>query len=500
MVLSSFLLAVSVWSVFLYYFHGLGDEYAPMMAFALSGLIGAAVGGVMSLLSRYEKKTMGRREALLLVALSWLLGALLSALPFFLWAWLEKPADPGHPFHEYINCYFEAMSGLTTTGATILSKMSDLPHSIHLWRAFTHWVGGLGIVVLFVAVLPSLGVGGKRLYRVEAPGPSPEGVHPQIHDTARVLWYIYLGLTVAEIVALRIAGMSWFDATCHTFGTLATGGFSTKDYSVGQFNSVAIDVIIIVFMVLAGLNFGLYYHLIQRKFKNVFGDVELRLYLGLLLVAGIIISLTLWNQPIRLTTGEEVGPSAGEAVRQGMFTTVSIQTTTGFCTADFNGWPFLARAILILLMFIGGSAGSTSGGIKVIRIWIAFRAILGQIEQAFRPSVVRPLKVGRTPIDTDMKYNTVAYVLGVIVLFALGSVLIMLFEPESHECDYGTAATASIATLCTIGPGLGKVGAVENYGWFTPGSKLVLTLLMLLGRLEIFAVIVLFTPRFWRTK
>ncbi|MHC4107662.1 MAG: TrkH family potassium uptake protein [Planctomycetota bacterium] len=472
-------------------------------ALFITGLLGGLAGGSAWFFTRKGSLHLGRREALLLVGMSWIAGAAFAALPFFLWAHLEFDAETAHPFKSYVDCYFEAMSGLSTTGATVLGTPADIesiPRGLLLWRAFTQWIGGLGIVVVFVAVLPSLGVGGKRIFQVEAPGPTPEGLQPQIRQTARVLLYIYLGLTVAEILTLWAARMPLFDALCHTFTTLATGGFSTRDASIGAYDSRAVDIIVIVFMVLAGVNFSLYFAVIRRKFKSLLRDPELLTYLTVLLIGSTVVALCLAGDPIATTTARSTEGTAGSAARYGVFTAVSVATTTGYCTADFNAWPFLAKAVLILMMFIGGSAGSTAGGIKVIRVWIAFKVLLSELERVFRPHVIRPVRVGNSIIDDELKLGTLAYVLGIVILFAVGSGAVMLIERVANEtaCDYTTAASASLACLCTIGPGLAKVGAIENYGWLTPYSKLILSVLMALGRLEVFAIIVLFTPRFWR--
>jgi trk system potassium uptake protein TrkH len=479
-------------------------ETAARVALFLAAGLGLAVGGALWLTLRRTTAHLGRREALLMVALSWLVGAALAAAPFLFWAHLVGEEMADHPFRTFINCYFEAMSGLTTTGATVLKDIEAVAPSLLFWRALTHWLGGLGIVLLFVAILPSLGVGGKRLFRIEAPGPEPEGVRPHIRDTARTLWYIYLGLTVVEILALILIGrLDLYHACCHTFATLATGGFSTRNASVGAHESLPVDVIIIIFMIFAGANFGLYYQVIRRKWKSFFGDTELRVYLSVMFIGALLVIGATWASvdPITLTTGEKVESNLGNSIRQGLFTTVAIKTTTGFCTADFNQWPFLARAVLVMLMFIGGSAGSTAGGIKVIRVWIAFRVMIAEVEKAFRPNVVRPIRVGGAKVDTDLKLSAIAFLVGIIVLFALGAGAVMLLEQAFGDgtCDFTTAATASVATLCTIGPGLGKIGAVENYGWLSDASKIVLSLLMALGRLEIFAILVLFTPRFWKS-
>ncbi|MDP7004774.1 MAG: potassium transporter TrkG [Phycisphaerales bacterium] len=443
--------------------------------------------------------SMGRREALLLVSTSWIVGAVVATLPFLIWA--RTASDANHPFRSIVNCFFEAMSGLTTTGATILTDISTVPAPLLFWRSMIQWLGGLGIVVLFVAVLPSLGAGGKKLFRVEAPGPEPEGVRPHIRETARILWLIYLCLTVVEIIAYWLAGMTWFDASCHALTTLATGGFSTQNASIGAYDSQIINIITIIFMVLAGANFGLYYAAVKGKLKVIWSDVEFRFYLFLLTAGSIIVIFSLLGsgQPLTATTGATEPISVGSAVTQGVFEVVSQQTTTGYATADFNTWPFVAKAVLIMLMFVGGCAGSTGGGIKVIRVWIALKVMLSELERSFRPNVVRPLKVGKSAIDPELKLATIAYVLGVLILFAAGLGTIMVLESGNPECTITTAATASVATICTVGPGLAKVGAIENYGWFSDASKIVLCVLMAIGRLEVFAVLVLITPRFWRS-
>lgn len=476
---------------------GAWSRHHPFWSLALSAAVVVALGAGLHYGVRTTDSSFGRREALLLVALSWIVGAAVAALPFGVWARLEGAAE--HAFFSPINCYFEAMSGLTTTGATVLTQIHTLPASLLLWRATTHWLGGLGIVVLFVAVLPTVGVGAKRLFQVEAPGPEPEGITPHIRETARVLWLIYLGFTVAQTIALRLAGMTWFDAVCHTFATLATGGFSTTDHSIGGHDPLAVNIIVVVFMVIAGVNFGLYYQLLHGRVRAVWRDAELRAYLLILGVSALFITICIAGEPIVLTTGERFAPSWTRALREGVFTTVSIQTTTGFCTADFDLWPFAAKAVLVLLMFVGASAGSTGGGIKVIRILIAFRVMAFELERAFRPHVVRPIKVGAAPITPELRQGTIAFVLGHILLFGAGTGALMLLEPRG-AIDMTTAATGSVACLCNIGPGLAKVGAVANYGWLSGSSKAVLSLLMALGRLEVFAILVLAHPRFWRSR
>lgn len=473
-------------------------EQMAVQALLVTAGLGGAIGLTMWLLGReMHDHFMGRREAMLLVALSWILGAALSGLPYFLWYWFGGAVMPDHPFRSPVACYFEAMSGLTTTGATVLSDVELVPRALLLWRAMTHWLGGLGIVVLFVAVLPSLGVGGKKLYQVEAPGPSQPGVRPRIRETARVLWLIYLSLTLAQTLALWAAGMTLFDAVCHTFATLATGGFSTWNASIGHYAANdMIQIIVIVFMVLAGVNFGLYYQALNRRWRDVLRDPELRLYLSIIAVCTALICLSVYGRSYILTTGEEVEYGFFGTVLMSLFQVVTIQTTTGFCTVDFNLWSFFPQAILVGLMFVGSSAGSTGGGIKVIRILICFKLLIAQIERVFRPAVVRPIRVGKASVDEEMQRSVLTYIITLLLLFVMGGVLIMLIEgPDVH---YLTAGTAAAATLNNIGPGLGLVGPVGNYGFFSDGSKLVMSALMALGRLEVYALLVLFLPSFWR--
>ena len=497
LVLSGVMCIVALWSA-IQVAGGQAEERAARNALFLAVAVGVLLSGVLRLAGGRFEGQLARREALLLVAAAWLVGAALAALPFRLWALLESgAADPA--FGSWINCYFEAISGITTTGATVLTRIETIPHSLLLWRATTHWLGGLGIVVLFVAVLPMLGVGSKRVFRVESPGPTPEGITPRIQEAARILWLIYLGLTGAEIVTLRLLGLSWFSSVCHTFATLATGGFSTLDASVGQMDSTAIDAALIVFMLLAGVNFGLYYQLIHRRWRSIRDDPELRTYLAILGVGCLIVVISIYRLPIVTTTGETVQPSVFAALRYGVFQVVSVQTTTGFCTAEFDHWPFVAKTTMVILMFVGASAGSTGGGIKVVRCLIAAKVLLAEIERVFRPNVIRPVRIGNSIVEPEQRLAAVSYLLGIAVLFALGTVLIKVLESD-RAIDMVTAATAAAATLNNIGPGLAEVSAVDNYAWFSAPTKVVMCLLMVIGRLEVFAIIVLFHPRFWRQE
>lgn len=478
-------------------------EWESAKALGWTVLTSAGLGVILWFAGKSEHfDNLGRREALLLVGVSWLLGAALSALPFYIYAHTIPETymvayDAAEPFRSFAGCYFEATSGLTTTGATVLTNIEGLPEGLLLWRALTHWLGGLGIVVLFVAVLPMLGMGGKRLFQVEAAGPKQQGVRPRISDTARILWFIYLAITLGLAVTLRGLGMPWFDSFCHAFSTIATGGFSTKNASAGYYDSAAIQWVLVVFMFLGGVNFGLYYRLVTRQWKPILQDVELRVYFGVMVTAIISLAVYLtWNEET-LTTGvvEKFGPD--EALRHAAFQAASIQTTTGFATVDFDLWSEFPKAVLMILAFIGGCAGSTGGGIKVVRVIIAFKAIWHELERVFRPNVLRPVRVNGAPVDESDRLSVVTYILSIALLVVIGLTVLLLIEPPK-EFYLDDAATATIACVFNIGPGYDHVGPIRNYGFFQPLSKVVLSLLMVLGRLEVFTLLVLLHWRFWR--
>lgn len=461
------------------------------------GLVGAFFVWWMTRPPRGGSEDVGRREALLLVALSWLLGAGYAALPFWVWAHLDDAVPPGHPFLNYVDCYFESMSGLTTVGASVLTDIEAVPHALLLWRAFTQWIGGVGIVVVFIAVLPSVGVGAKRLFFNEVSGPVDEGVMPTIRSTARVLLQIYSGMTAVLIVALLLCGMSSFDALCHALSTISTGGFSPKNASTGHYDSAAVDIVITIFMILGGVNFALYYHLLRRKYAEVLADRELRLYFGILAACTIVVAAGIVGRVVVKTTGEHVEAGVGYALQAAVFNVVSVQTTTGFATADFDRWPDEVRAVIAFVCILGGCAGSTAGGLKVIRLLIIIKALMAILERAFRPSVVRPVRIGRSIVDDEVQLACMGFAVGMVILHGVGTLLLYVFEPRG-TLDLTTAISANFSTFCNTGPGFGKVGPMANYGWMTDGSKITLSMMMLLGRLEIVTLVALVTPRFWR--
>ncbi len=499
------LVSLYEWAVFL---NGHREELLAAEAMASTAVVGAIAGGLLWWFTRQSPQGLHRKEAMLLTALSWLVGGLLAALPFYIWAQAGgyKATSPlGHEFTSFISCYFEAVSGLTTTGATVLGErglIEDLPGGLLLWRSLTHWLGGLGIVVLFVAVLPNLGVGAKRLFQTESSA-QESGVRPRIGETARILWLIYLGLTAAAATTFYLGGMSVFDAINHAFSVMSTGGYSTKNASIGHYDSFLIDWASVFYMILAGVNFVLFYRIVRGRWKQAFSDVELRWYLSMKVIVSLIITFNIWGDWIITSVpGKYVFGDLWQSARFAWFHTAALHTGTGFGTADYGPWPRLSLGLLFGLMLIGGCAGSTAGGIKVVRFVICVKVMWASIERAFRPNVVRSIKLGQNTIDDELKLGAMIYAMIMILLVALGTFALMLLEPAPENGGRGdilTCTTASLATIANVGPGMGYVNAVGHYGWFSGPSKLLLSLWMVLGRLEMYAVFVLFSWRFWRS-
>ena len=469
-----------------------------IVAFVVSVVVCLVLGTIALLIGRRAQapEDFHRKEAIAVVGLGWLLCGLLGALPYIFSGVL---ADLCHGWFDIsTSAAFESISGFTTTGASIFPRPEELPRAILFWRSLTHWLGGMGIVVLFVAILGQIGPSAKFLFSSEVPGPVAESVRPRIRQTALLLWKIYVAISLAEVACLMVGGMNVFESLCHTFGTMATGGFSTQNSSIGQYQHLGFEITIIVFMVLAGTNFNLYAAILHGQWRSVLKDHEWRVYLLLLLGAIGLISLDLiFNRPLVY--------SAGQAMRSAAFQAVSIMTTTGYCTDDFNAWPSFSRWLLVMLMFIGGSAGSTGGGIKVIRIMLFVRLALWEVEQVFRPNVIRPLKIGSRALDGSVRRNISAYIGIVLVIFFAATLLLTVCQngyrrAEGDHMDLETAFSAVAATLNNIGPGLNMVGATENYAFFTAPAKILLALLMILGRLEIMVVLCLFVPSFWRRQ
>lgn len=423
---------------------------------------------------------LSRRDGFGVVTFGWVFAAIFGALPYILSGVIPHP----------VAAVFETMSGFTTTGASVLpdgnfQTLESIPRGIIFWRALTHWFGGMGVLVLCVAILPFLGVGGMQLYRAEMPGPSKDRLTPRITTTAKLLWGVYALLTLAEILLLKYAGgMNWFDSFCHTFATMATGGFSTRTASVGAYNSGMIDGIIIFFMFAAGVNFSLHYYALAGKPNRYWKDPEFRAYFFFWLICGLILTFNVWGS---------VYPGFFDALRASFFQGTSILTTTGFVTADFDLWPQTSRILLVLMMFVGGCAGSTGGGIKMVRIFIMWKKVVKEIRQFMRPQAVLQVKLGKDAVDEDVVSHIVAFFTIFVLIFALGTFLMTFYTP-----DLETAVTSVVATLGNIGPGLSAVGATQNFAAIPAPGQVLLTLCMLLGRLELYTVLILFFPSFWK--
>jgi trk system potassium uptake protein TrkH len=417
---------------------------------------------------------MGPKDGLAIVGLSWICISLLGALPFFLSGVVPS----------YTDAFFETVSGFTTTGATIIIHIEGIPRGILFWRSLTHWLGGMGIIVLSVALLPAIGRGAYQLYRAEAPGPAAERLRPRMKETAKTLWTVYFLLSMAETILLMAGDMPLFDALCHTFGTMATGGFSTKSVSMAAYGGY-IQWIVILFMFLAGCNFMLHYQVLRGKVGSYFRNEEFRVYLALVLVCVPVFTLVLG------ITGRGFDE---QVLRQAGFQVVSILTTTGYTTADFNLWPAFLKITLIMLMFIGGCAGSTGGGMKVIRIYVAFKAGFRSIIRSILPNAVMPLKVDSKPVPETYTAGAAAYFIIYMFLFLIGTMIMTVTE----NTDLITGFAASVACLSNIGPGLGNVGAAQDYAWISATGKWFLCFLMLAGRLELYSILILLVPAAWR--
>ena len=441
-----------------------------------AAMISLACGALLMYLTRgsRNKRDPAIRDGFAIVTFGWLVFALFGAIPFTL-----SGAVP-----SYLDAVFETMSGFTTTGATILMDVEALPESLLFWRAATHWLGGMGIIVLSLAILPMLGVGGMQLFKAEVPGPTADRLKPRIRDTAKLLWGVYVLLTVLETALLMGGGMDFFDALCHSFATMATGGFSTKNASLAAYNSAYLDGIVTLFMFLAGINFSLHYHALRGRLENFWRNEEFLFYLGL--TGGTILLLVIINQG-------SIYASLFDNLRYSAFQAVSILTTTGFGTADYEGWPVLAQYLLVCLMFIGGCAGSTGGGMKVARILLLFKHARVQLSRLIHPRAVILVKLGRIPVERDV----MGAILGFFALF-MGVFVVASCLLAATGVDLITSGAAVIATLSNIGPGLGNVGPTDNYAQLPQIAKGILVICMLMGRLELYTVLVLLLPSFWR--
>jgi len=421
-------------------------------------------------------KELKKRDGYLVVTAGWLVMSFSGALPFFI---------SGH-IPSYTDAFFETISGYTTTGSSILDDIEALPHYILLWRSLTQWIGGMGIIVLTVAILPILGIGGMQLFMAEAPGITPDKLKPRIQDTAKRLWMVYVMLTGLECVLLMIGGMTFFDALNHSLTTMSSGGFSTKQASIAYYSNPFIHYIIIIFMILAGTNFTLTYFLIKGKVGKLFTNDEFKFYLGVVLVFTLISFFALAKNG---SYGIE------ESFRVSLFQVASIITTTGYATADYTTWSPFLTILFFAIMFVGASAGSTAGGVKVVRHLILFKNSFLEMKRQLHPSAIIPVRFNRVAVDREISYNVQAFIMIYFLCFGLGSLLISAFG-----IDFETSMGAVATTLGNIGPGLGTVGPSYSFSHFPDAVKWILSFCMLVGRLELFTVLILITPYFWRKQ
>ena len=444
-------------------------------SFILVGLCTILFGLFLHFMGGIEGR-MGVRESLTIVAISWIVTVILGSLPLFLSGIVPN----------YMDALFEITSGLTATGATVIVDVESLPKSILLWRSMTHWLGGMGIIVLFIVLLPKIGIGAVNLFKAEVPGPTNEKVMPKIRDTALTLWVIYVGLTLLEILLLYIAGMTPFDAVNHAFSNMATGGFSTKNASIAYFDSVTIELIMVSFMIISGVNFTLYINFWRKGSINVLRNTELKVYLFIIFSSVLVVAVDLIIQ------GEYEWKLA---LRHALFQVTAIITTTGFVIADYDTWPNLGKMIIFFLMFIGGCAASTTGGIKVVRLIILVKMGLANIKQAIHPHLVVNIEVQDRVLEPFVLQRVARFFFLYIFIFVVASLLLAATGLETFE-----AMAVSIATLGNVGPAFGMAGPVSTYSEITNFGKAVLSLCMLLGRLELYTILILFIPEFWRAK
>jgi len=471
MVLASLMLVPLAW--------GLSHHEPAWFPFLISSAITVSAGFLMWKLTPDGKGSLTRREGLMLVAGVWILASAFGAIPYML----------AGTFHSYLDAYFEAMSGFTTTGATVLTSIESQPQCILLWRNFTQWLGGMGIVTLFVALFPLLGIGAAHLFEAEMPGHQPERLRTHVRDTAKALWGMYVALSVMEIVLLMLGGrLPLFDALTITSGTMSTGGFLHKDISLAAYsNSLFVTSTVTFFMVMAGVNFALYYYLLfKRQAGRFFGNTEFLFYIAIFAGASLLITQDL------VSCG---GLQVGEAFRYATFQAASIQTTTGFTTANFDAWPSLSRGILLTLMIVGASAGSTGGALKVVRVLVLAKYAFRQLTLSFSPRAVIPLRLG----GNILSEGAISRVVGTSILY-IAALVIGFLAMAAMGLDSVTAFSSVAATLGNVGPGLGLVGPAGDYFFIPAPGKIVLILCMLIGRLEIFTVLVLMSPAFWRWR
>ena len=455
----------------------------------LAGIVSLVFGGLTMLATRRPNKEMGKREGYIVVTFGWLIMALSGTMPY-----LFTDSIP-----VFANAFFETISGYTTTGSTILNDIESLPEGVLFWRSLTHWIGGMGIIVLAIAILPLLGIGGMQLFAAEAPGPSADKLHPRITDTAKRLWLIYVGYTAAETILLKVAGMSFFDAINHSMCTLSTGGFSTKNASLAHWNGQPIiQYIVMVFMFLAGTNFVLSYFAFKGKVQKIIKDEEFKLYFKFIGIFTIIAALIIYfNADVAASSVSHpmVLGEAESAFRHSLFQVLAIVTTTGFVTADYTLWTPFLMVFFFGLMFLGGSAGSTSGGVKVVRHLLMIKNGFVEFKRTLHPNAILPVRYNNKSITEGIVFNILAFFILYMLSFIVGALGFSMLG-----LDFESAIGVAASSLGNVGPALGDFGPVDNFYNMPTLGKWWCSFLMLIGRLELFTVLILFTPFFWRNR
>ena len=459
-----------------------------------AGGVTLVTGLLFRFVTKGFKKEIKKREGYLVVTLGWILMSLSGSLPY-----LFSESIP-----SFTNAFFETISGYTTTGASILNDIESMPKGILFWRSTTHWIGGMGIIVLTIAVLPLLGIGGMQMFAAEAPGPSADKLHPRITDTAKRLWFVYLGLTLIETILLKIAGMGYFDAINHAMSTLSTGGFSTKNASVAYWNDTpAIQYIITIFMVLAGTNFVLSYYAFKGKFRKILNDEEFKTYALNIIGITIFVTLVIFlkahvsKEPneVQIIAHPMVYGHLESSFRHAFFQVVAIITTTGFVTADFTIWTPMLTITFFFLMFFGASAGSTSGSVKFVRHIIMLKNGFLEFKRSLHPSAIIPVRYNNKSVSQDIVFNIMAFFILYLLIFSLGTLVFGLMG-----VDLVTSLGGAASSLGNVGPAFGKLSPVNNFDGLPVAGKWWSSFLMLLGRLELFTVMILFTPYFWKVN
>jgi trk system potassium uptake protein TrkH len=449
-------------------------EYQTALVF---GIVIAAMALISFAFGKKPKNELFyAKEGVIAVSLSWLVISVFGALPFYFTGAIPSVVD----------ALFETVSGFTTTGSSILTDVEAMEKGLLFWRSFTHWIGGMGFLVFVLSILPMSGADPLHLMRAESPGPTTEKLVPKARQTAKILYAIYLGLTVLQIILLLAGGMPLFDSVTHTFGTAGTGGFSIKNASIGAYNSVYIEVVITVFMALFGINFSAYFLLLNGKIRQFFRHEETRVYLAIMIASMLLVAFDLWGR---------IYGTFGEALRYSSFQVSSVMTTTGYATANFAEWPSFSRVLLVALMFAGASAGSTGGGIKISRLIIMFKTIKREALRILHPQAVRVIKLDNVPLQEEVIHGTGTFI---VVYGTITMLSVLLVALDGY--DLTTSATAVAACINNIGPGLGRVSPVGNFSMFSAFSKIVLFIDMLIGRLEIYPMLLLISPAIWRRR